>query len=62
MTRRTKVLPFDIARCPGNGSPICEQCRRREPGKSDWQSYIAPQATDDVCDNVIKRNELASGR
>lgn len=56
------MLPFDIARCPGNGSPICEQCRRREPGKSDWQSYIAPQATDDVCDNVIKRNELASGR
>lgn len=47
------TLPFDIARCPGNGSPICEQCRRREPG-DEWQWYIAPQATGDGCKNLIE--------
>lgn len=46
------TLPFDIARCPGNGSPICEQCTRREPG-NEWQWYIEPMACDGACEHAI---------
>jgi len=46
------TLPFDIARCPGNGSPICEQCARREPG-NEWQWYIEPMACDGACEHAI---------
>lgn len=52
------TLPFDIARCRGNLEPICEQCRRREPG-DEWQWYITPQATESECINMIERDELA---
>lgn len=50
------TLPYDISRCPGAGEPICEQCRRREPG-GEWQWHIAPQANGDECPDVIRGND-----
>lgn len=37
------MLPYDYARCAGTTHSVCQTCRRREPGRSEWQSYIAPQ-------------------
>ena len=37
-----KTLPFDYARCAGTTRTDCQVCRRREPGREQWQSYIAP--------------------
>lgn len=36
------ALPYDIARCTGTTHPICGTCRRREPGRAEWQTMIAP--------------------
>ena len=36
------TLPYDYARCPGTTHPNCQHCRRREPGRSEWQTTIAP--------------------
>ena len=36
------TLPYDYARCAGTTHPTCQWCRRREPGREQWQSYIAP--------------------
>lgn len=36
------TLPYDYARCAGTTHPTCQWCRRREPGRERWQSYIAP--------------------
>ena len=36
------TLPFDYARCTGTTHPTCQHCRRREPGREEWQSYIRP--------------------
>ena len=46
-------LPFDIARCFGTTDPACQDCRRREPGREDWQTYIAPPIEDGKCDSRI---------
>lgn len=43
------TLPFDIARCFGATDTACQDCRRREPGREDWQAYIAPLAQDGEC-------------
>jgi hypothetical protein len=37
-----RTLPYDYARCPGTPRPECQVCRRREPGREQWQTYIAP--------------------
>jgi hypothetical protein len=36
------TLPYDYARCSGTTHPTCQRCRRREPGREQWQSHIAP--------------------
>jgi hypothetical protein len=36
------TLPYDIARCRGLDLPLCQDCRRREPGREHWQTYISP--------------------
>ena len=36
------TLPYDYSRCAGTTHPTCQFCRRREPGREQWQSYIAP--------------------
>lgn len=41
------TLPYDIARCvgvmeEGTWREGCEDCRRREPGRLEWQAYITP--------------------
>lgn len=36
------TLSYDHARCAGTAHPTCKWCRRREPGREQWQSYIAP--------------------
>jgi hypothetical protein len=47
------TLPYDIARCPGNGSQICYRCRRREPGRDYWQPLVGPMASGEQCPNLI---------
>lgn len=34
------TLAYDYARCAGTTHPLCQSCRRREPGRAEWQSYI----------------------
>lgn len=47
------TLPYDVSRCNGVGFEDeggdgwiwregCDDCRRREPGQLDGQSYISP--------------------
>ena len=36
------TLPYDYARCAGTTHPTCQWCRRREPGREQWQIYIVP--------------------
>lgn len=36
------MLPYDIARCPGTTAPLCQTCRRREPGRDTCQVTIMP--------------------
>lgn len=36
------TLPFDYARCPGTTHVACQVCRRRDPGRAEWQSYMQP--------------------
>lgn len=47
------TLPFDIARCAGTTAPICEFCRRKEPGRPEWQAVIAPACVWNSCPNHI---------
>ena len=47
------TLPFDIAGCFGAHEEKCQTCRRREPGREDWQTYIAPPIADGKCDSYI---------
>lgn len=49
-------LPFDIARCGGTAMPLCQQCRRREPGREFWQPYISPaiHMVNGDCSNFIE--------
>lgn len=48
------TLPYDYARCAGTTHPTCQSCRRREPGREQWQSYIAPPIElDGQCDYYI---------
>jgi hypothetical protein len=36
-------LPYDIARCAGTlACALCLDCRRKEPGRDDWQTNISP--------------------
>ena len=42
-------LPYDIARCHGTDHPVCSDCRRREPGRAEWPTYIKPPV--DVVDD-----------
>lgn len=49
------TLPYDIARCPGTTHQNCIDCRRREPGRTEWQSVIEPAIwIDGVCKNKIE--------
>jgi hypothetical protein len=36
------MLPYDIARCQGTTHPTCHFCRRKEPGREHWQTWISP--------------------
>lgn len=49
------TLPYDYARCSGTTHQTCQVCRRREPGREQWQSYIAAAiALDGTCSNFIE--------
>lgn len=53
-------LPFDTARCPGHVSAaaiLCHSCRRTEPGRREWQAYIAPALRMDRCENYMPREQ-----
>ena len=48
-------LPYDIARCASPVQPVCIGCRRRDPGRDAWQTYIAPSPSrPDQCDYYIE--------
>lgn len=47
------MLPYDIHRCNGTTHPLCEGCRRTEPGRNEWQGKIAPEITTEGCENYI---------
>ena len=48
------TLPYDYARCAGTTYAACQNCQRREPGRAEWQSYIAaPIALDGTCSHQI---------
>lgn len=34
------TLPYDTPRCRGHDNPVCEGCRRLEPGDPMWQCYF----------------------
>ena len=51
------TLPYDIARCPGTDDPRCASCRRREPGRPEWQTYIAPRITNAGCRHRIPADD-----
>jgi len=42
-------LPYDIARCKGTQHPLCQACRRREPGHPERQPYMAPPIEHGYC-------------
>lgn len=48
-------LSYDVSRCNGNGSQICQNCARRiVPGWPKDQNYFTwPMAKDDDCRNFI---------
>jgi hypothetical protein len=47
-------LPYDYARCSGTTHATCQNCRRRELGRPEWQSYMAaPIALDGACSGQI---------
>ena len=47
-------LPYDIARCEGNGREECKSCLRKlSPGHPKWQNYLAPWVLDSRCESRI---------
>jgi hypothetical protein len=46
------TLPFDIARCAGTTAPLCQQCRRREPGDK-YQWHVGAEIVGSSCRNYI---------
>lgn len=49
------TLPHDIARCPGTTAPLCQSCRRREPGRVEWQAYVEPRWSTAGCPHYIAK-------
>jgi hypothetical protein len=47
------TLPYDIARCAGVGKDACTYCRRREPGREEYQVCISPAWDGGHCPNMI---------
>lgn len=47
------TLPYDVARCRGTDHAACSDCRRREPGRAEWQTCIEPPIQDGRCDAYI---------
>ena len=47
------TLPYDVARCRGTDHAACRDCRRREPGRAEWQTCIKPPIKDGRCDAYI---------
>lgn len=50
-------LPYDYARCYGVRDPLCEKCRRRDPGHPTRQVFIAPAWDNGECRNLIQRQD-----
>ena len=50
------TLPYGYARCAGTAHETCQWCRRREPGREQWQSYVVPaiDVMTGQCSNFIK--------
>ena len=47
------TLSFDIERCHGTTAPLCQTCRRREPGRAEGQTYVSPAWVTSGCLNYI---------
>lgn len=51
-------LPYDIARCRGEETPLCHGCRRLEPGNPDgMQWYVEPAMTLYGCEKYIHQED-----
>jgi hypothetical protein len=56
------TLPYDVARCVGvKDRPECQNCRRKEPGRPEWQTFISPPmkflVNLESCEHQIRREE-----
>jgi hypothetical protein len=52
------ALPYDVSRCIGHGLAVCEDCRRREKGHPEFQSYIMPVKPNSKCKYKIEITEI----
>ena len=42
-------LPYDYDRCTGTDRPECQDCRRREPGRVEYQWVMTPPEFEEKC-------------
>jgi hypothetical protein len=50
------MLHYDKARCEGTDDPLCNNCRRREQGRAEYQVHVAPDIKDGKCLNYIEED------
>lgn len=43
------TLPYDYDRCTGTDRPECQDCRRREPGRVEYQWMMTPPDFEEKC-------------
>lgn len=49
----------DISKCPGNGCPLKERCRRYTAPAGEWQTWIEPNWDGKEC--VVYLEERSCG-
>ena len=48
-------LHYNYDRCYGTTQATCQSCQRRDPGREQWQSYVAPAIRlNGECSNYIE--------
>lgn len=47
------TLPYDVARCAGQGLATCPSCRRQEPGDPQRQVFNVPRLEYGACIDYI---------
>lgn len=49
------TLPYDVSRRVGTTAPLCQSCRRTEPGRVEWQAYVEPRWGTAGCPHYIAK-------